>query len=128
MIGRPASPLAAREHREQLRSTGSGSMVGAFAGQPQHQRLVGGVPFAGPGERTDTPLRPGDDIGCVASRCCRYKAAAFIGPTVWDDDGPMPILNRSNALIMECSILRAAMARGLGQEFVHVVGEGTQAP
>ena len=27
-------------------------------------------------------------------------AAAFIGPIVWDDDGPIPILNRSNTLIM----------------------------
>src|SRR6185312_2469963 len=26
--------------------------------------------------------------------------AAFIGPTVWDDDGPMPILNSSKTLII----------------------------
>jgi hypothetical protein len=25
-------------------------------------------------------------------------AAAFMGPTVWDDDGPMPILKRSKTL------------------------------
>jgi hypothetical protein len=31
--------------------------------------------------------------------------AAFIGPTVWELEGPMPILNRSNTLTaIKCSV------------------------
>src|SRR5262245_6717178 len=37
---------------------------------------------------------------CSASRPPTKAAAAFIGPTVCEDDGPIPILNRSKTLIM----------------------------
>ncbi len=33
------------------------------------------------------------------------RAAARIGPTVWEEDGPMPILNRSNTLTAMATLL-----------------------
>jgi hypothetical protein len=36
---------------------------------------------------------------CGRSRECRKARAARIGPTVWELEGPMPILKRSKMLV-----------------------------
>src|SRR5476649_1750256 len=41
----------------------------------------------------------------------RKRRAATIGPTVWELDGPMPILNRSNTLIAIAENLRSQDSR-----------------
>ena len=51
---------------------------------------------------SSTVIRAGDIVATASSS--RNIPAAIIGPTVCELDGPMPILNRSKALIIECSI------------------------
>ena len=76
--------------------------VGRFAAQPQDHRRVGAVAFSGEGERAQKRDLDRRDIvdPPEATSPPAKAAAAFIGPTVCDDDGPMPILNSSKMLII----------------------------
>ncbi len=75
--------------------------VRTVAFQPEQHRLVGAMAAAGEGQRTEDlgriratrPRSPG-----AASQRWTNRAAARIGPTVCEELGPMPILNRSKVL------------------------------
>jgi hypothetical protein len=43
--------------------------------------------------------------GFTAERALKNRAAARIGPTVWELDGPIPILKRSKVLIAKTTFL-----------------------
>ncbi|GBR53467.1 hypothetical protein AA106555_1309 [Neokomagataea thailandica NBRC 106555] len=40
-------------------------------------------------------------MGWPSGKCAVNLRAARMGPTVWDEEGPIPILKRSNKLIMK---------------------------
>lgn len=75
-----------------------------FAGEAQQDGAVGAVALAGESEEPcretftrATRVRPPPST--ISSR---KRRAATIGPTVWELDGPMPILNRSKTLVDIC--------------------------
>src|SRR5579863_5650232 len=68
-----------------------------------------------------TPMRSTRGSSPAARSASTKAAAARIGPTVWEEDGPMPILNRSKALIMRSGF---ELARHLAQQLLHVGNEG----
>lgn len=55
-------------------------------------------------------MRAGRAGSAMAASRSTKLAAARIGPTVWDEDGPMPILNSSNTLIMAHTAFRVVPA------------------
>ena len=74
----------------------------ALTEQAEDDRAVAAVPVAG-GARASRTARPAPgppsvDSPSSASPSAKVRAAR-IGPTVCDDDGPMPIENRSNTLM-----------------------------
>ena len=72
------------------------------AGQAEDDGAVGAVADAGIGERAvqagaeAVDLAPAGRGQSPPAISARKRAAAVIGPIVWELDGPMPILNRSN--------------------------------
>ena len=71
------------------------------SGQPQQHRLVAAMSLAGRAERAEQlDAQPRDTRPAAAAIRApgRNAAAARIGPTVWELDGPMPILNSSKQL------------------------------
>ena len=76
--------------------------VRRFAAEAQDHRLVGRVAAPREGERAKKRDLDRRDLSMapVWTSPLANAAAAFIGPTVCDDDGPMPILNSSKTLII----------------------------
>src|SRR5690349_13604980 len=64
-----------------------------------------------PSEPNSSTRSPAAAIPSAASDSANMPAAR-IGPTVWELDGPMPILNRSNALIAMARLLSFALRHG----------------
>ena len=73
-----------------------------FAAQAKDHRLVGRVALPVKASEPTAQRRrvATRSIAPVATSPPANAAAAFIGPTVCDDDGPMPILNSSKTLII----------------------------
>lgn len=75
--------------------------VRPFAHQPHDHRVVAAMANAGGRQRA---IQLNFDAlhlfqRARSRRFCTNNAAARMGPTVWELDGPMPILNRSKTLI-----------------------------
>ena len=106
-----------------LRRGGDVDGLGTLAEQAEDHRAVAAVPVPGGAQRAeqldphpgDRPSRPS------SSRPWANVRAARIGPTVCDEDGPMPIENRSNTEIAthpSCALL-ARSWRSVGSAHVN---------
>ena len=107
-------PLARMRCR--VGSIASGSMVSGLApSRPSEDRAIGAVAASGEGERA-VELR-GDLRGALEqaarSRSSTKSRAAFIGPMVWELEGPMPTLKMSKTLKVKMTQPRArALVQG----------------
>ena len=92
--------------------------VRLLAAQTGDDRAVAAVTLAGPGQRPEQHDLDARELieRSLARKASMNAAAALIGPTVCDDDGPMPILNRSNMLIMRSSTRRGRFPCDLLQQ------------
>jgi len=66
----------------------------------QHDRLVGAVPTPSTRQRPEQRDLQAFEARSRPSSARMNAAAAFMGPMVCDEDGPIPILNRSKTLII----------------------------
>ena len=73
-----------------------------LAGQAEQHRTVAAVPVPGRAERAEQfgPHRARAASSPLSRKPNANSRAAFIGPTVCELDGPMPILNRSKTLMV----------------------------
>jgi hypothetical protein len=91
-------------HLDQLRVADAGEggvgLVGVVGvrcktGKAKDRRPVGGMADPGEGEEPCSEARSPWKWKGEARRVSRNRAAATIGPMVWDDEGPIPTLNMS---------------------------------
>ncbi len=98
---RAADALERRLHRGRI---DRGRLV-AF--EPEQDRAIGAVPAAGQGQRAIDLRRDLVDAlraTTIDSRSCTNAQAAFIGPIVWELDGPTPALKMSRTLRFMASL------------------------
>ena len=78
--------------------------VGSFAGEAEEDGAVGAVAYAGEGEgAVEIDADAGGARGGSEDSSSRTKRrAARMGPTVWELEGPMPILKSSKRLVFTC--------------------------
>jgi hypothetical protein len=70
-------------------------------GEPEHDCLVGAVAFSGPGQRAeqgDFQALEADALALIQRR--HERRGGLHRPMVCEDEGPIPILNRSKTLII----------------------------
>jgi hypothetical protein len=88
-----------------------------LAFEAEEYRLAAAVAVTGGAERSEEFCPDRGGRGSMPSSCSPVtkRRAAFMGPTVWELDGPMPTLNRSKTLIAtpvpSCGVL--SMAQGV---------------
>jgi hypothetical protein len=99
-------PISTSSLPTRMRSSALGMMSGSISlgqwpSRPHQHRLVGAVAAAGQRQRAEQLGAHARDALELAASCSHLpakRAAARIGPTVCEDEGPMPILKRSKTL------------------------------
>ena len=90
-----------RMRRAMASMVGGVDGVGGFAGEAEEDGAVGAVADAGEGERA---VEIDEDAGGAVEEVCGVSSrtkrrAARMGPTVWELEGPIPILKSSKRLV-----------------------------